>query len=131
MSKIIKSSTFFVDIDGTLIKYRKFQDIDTAKVEPIQDVINLINKSYDEGCHIVITTARPEDYRNFTIKELNDIGLKYHQIVMGLGRGTRILINDKDPDKPSLDRAVGINLIRNEGLSNINMDNIIGSYESD
>jgi hypothetical protein len=130
MSKITKSSTFFVDIDGTIIKYRKFQELETAKIEPIQDVVNLINKSYDEGCHIVITTARPETFRSFTINELNHIGLKYHQIVMGLGRGTRILINDKDPDQPSIDRAVGINLIRNEGFNQINMDNIIGSYES-
>jgi hydroxymethylpyrimidine pyrophosphatase-like HAD family hydrolase len=131
MNKIIKNSTFFVDIDGTLIKYRKFNEIDTVKAEPIQDVINLINKSFDDGCHIVITTARPETYRNYTINELNDIGLKYDQLIMGLGRGTRILINDKDPNQPSIDRAVGINLNRNEGFNQINMDNIIGSYESD
>ena len=131
MNKIIKNSTFFVDIDGTLIKYRKFDEIDTAKVEPIQDVINFINDSFDQGCHIVITTARPETYRNYTTSELNDIGLKYHQLVMGLGRGTRILINDKDPNKPLIERAIGINLNRNEGFNQINMDNIIGSYESD
>lgn len=130
MNKIIKNSTFFVDIDGTIVKYRKFQELETAVVEPIQDVIDFINKSYEEGCCVIITTARPEVYRNFTINELNNIGLKYHQIVMDLGRGTRILINDKDPDQPSIERAVGINLIRNEGFSQINMNNIIGSYES-
>lgn len=130
MSNITKHSTFFVDIDGTLVKYRKFEELSTAKLEPIQEVVDFINKSYDEGCHIVITTARTEPYRLFTKQELEKIGLKYHQIIMGLGRGTRIVINDKDPDKPELDRAVGLNLTRNEGFKNIDMSTIIGGYES-
>jgi hydroxymethylpyrimidine pyrophosphatase-like HAD family hydrolase len=130
MSNITKHSTFFVDIDGTLVKYRKFEELSTAKVEPIQEVIDFINKSYDEGCHIVITTARTEPYRLFTKQELDTIGLKYHQIIMGLGRGTRIVINDKDPDKPMIDRAVGLNLTRNEGFKNIDLSSIIDSYES-
>jgi len=131
MSKIIKTSTFFVDIDGTLVKYRKFHTLSTSKLEPIQEVIDFMNKSYDEGCHIVITTARTEEYRNFTINELSEIGIKYHQLIMGLGRGTRIVFNDKDPNNPDLDRAVGINLIRDMGFKNINLTSIIGSYESD
>lgn len=130
MSNIIKHSTFFVDIDGTLVKYRNFKDLSTAKLEPIQEVVDFINKSYNEGSHIVITTARPEEYRLFTKQELNDIGVKYHQIIMGLGRGTRIVINDKDPDKPNIDRAVGLNLTRNEGFKNIDLSSIIDSYES-
>lgn len=130
MSNITKHSTFFVDIDGTLVKYRKFEELSTAKLEPIQEVVDFINKSYDEGCHIVITTARTEPYRLFTKQELEKIGLKYHQIIMGLGRGTRIVINDKDPDKPELDRAVGLNLTRNEGFKNIDLSTIIGGYES-
>jgi len=130
MSNITKHSTFFVDIDGTLVKYRKFEELSTAKLEPIQEVVDFINKSYDDGCHIVITTARTEPYRLFTKQELEKIGLKYHQIIMGLGRGTRIVINDKDPDKPNLDRAVGLNLTRNEGFKNIDLSSIIDSYES-
>jgi hypothetical protein len=52
----------------------------------------------------------------FTKQELEKIGVKYHQLVMGIGRGTRYIINDKDPEVPEVDRAVGINLNRNEGL---------------
>ena len=48
---------------------------------------------------------------------------------MDCGRGIRVVINDKDPDNPDLDRAVGINLIRNEGLNSVtNLPNIT-SYE--
>jgi hypothetical protein len=35
---------------------------------------------------------------------------------MEIGRGTRYIINDRDPEAPEADRAVGINLNRNEGL---------------
>ena len=119
-----------MDIDGTLVKYRKFEELSTAKLEPIQEVVDFINKSYDEGCHIVITTARTEPYRLFTKQELESIGLKYHQIIMGLGRGTRVVINDKDPENPDIDRAVGINLVRNQGFTNVDLDSIIKNYES-
>jgi hypothetical protein len=116
MNILIKNSTYFVDIDGTVIKYRPFELLLLLDPEPIQDVINKINKEYDKGSHIVITTARPEMLKAHTKKELNKIGLKYHQLVMGIGRGTRYLINDTDPEKPKAKRAVGVNLIRNKGL---------------
>lgn len=130
MNKTIKHSTFFVDIDGTIIKYRKFQEIETSKVEPIQDVIDFLNTQSESGSQIIVTTARPEQYRNFTINELQSIGLKYHQLIMNMGRGTRIILNDKDPESPHIDRAVGINLDRNQGFKNIDLSSIISSYES-
>lgn len=129
MTNFKKHSTFFVDIDGTLVKYRKFEELSTAKLEPIQEVIDFINTSYNEGCHIVITTARSEPYELFTKIELEKIGVKYHQLVMGLGRGTRIIVNDKDPDKPHIDRALGLNLTRNEGFKNVDLGSIIRNYD--
>lgn len=113
---MIKHPTYFVDIDGTLIKYRPFDQIQTAAPEAITSVLDLIKAKYDEGAHIVITTARPSELELFTKQELEKIGVKYHQLVMGIGRGTRYVINDKDPQAPEVDRAVGINLTRNEGL---------------
>ena len=105
-----------MDIDGTLVKYRSFQDIKNTAPEAITSVLDFIKTKYDEGSHIVITTARPEDLRTHTTRELSFLGVKYHQLVMGIGRGTRYIINDKDPQAPEVDRAVGINLIRNQGL---------------
>lgn len=113
---MIKYPTYFVDIDGTLIVYRKFSEISTATITPIQSVIDKVNNEYDNGAHVVITTARPPEFELFTKQELEKIGVKYHQLVMGIGRGTRYIINDKDPEVPEVDRAVGINLNRNEGL---------------
>ena len=130
MEKITKHPTFFVDIDGTIVKYRKFSELSTAILTPIQDVIDFINKSYDEGCHIVITTARPQSFELFTKQELEKLGVKYHQIIMGIGRGTRVVLNDKDPDAPELPRAWGINFVRDQGFKDIEIPLFISSYES-
>ena len=130
MEKITKNPTFFVDIDGTIVKYRKFSELSTAVLTPIQDVIDFLNKSYDEGAHIVITTARPSQYELFTKQELEKLGVKYHQMIMGIGRGTRVVLNDKDPEMPDLPRAWGINFTRDKGLQDIEIPLFISSYES-
>jgi len=129
MSIVTKNPTFFVDIDGTLVEYRKFNELATAVLTPITEVVNYVNEQYKSGAVIIITTARPESYRNYTIGELEKIGVLYHQLVMDCGRGTRVILNDKDPENPELDRAVGINLTRNMGFSTIGGPPQIDSYE--
>jgi hypothetical protein len=131
MSKVLKKPTFFVDIDGTLVKYRKFTELVDSTPNPIQDVIDFINNHFNNGAVIIITTARPDTYREFTENELNTLGVKYHQIVMDCGRGTRIILNDIDPKNPELPRAIGINLERDCGLKDIIIPPYINSYESD
>ena len=130
MSKVIKNPTYFVDIDGTIIKYRNFSELNETSLEPIQDVIDYLNEQFTNGAVIIVTTARPDSYRLLTEHELNVIGLKYNQIVMNCGRGSRIILNDLDPDNLEIPRAVGINLKRDEGLKNITIPNNINSYES-
>lgn len=129
MEKIIKNPTFFVDIDGTIVKYRKFNELSTSILTPIQEVIDYLNLQFDNGAIIIVTTARPKQYELFTKQELEKIGLKYHQLVLDCGRGTRVIFNDKDPENPNIDRALGINFTRDMGFSD--MDNIpkIDSYE--
>ena len=130
MSKVIKNPTYFVDIDGTIIKYRKFTELNSTPPEPIQDVIDYLNEQFTNGAVIIVTTARPDDYRLLTEHELNVVGLKFNKIIMNCGRGSRIILNDLDPDNLEIPRAVGINLKRNEGLKNIVIPDNINSYES-
>lgn len=127
---VTKNPTFFVDIDGTIVKYRKFSELSTSVLEPIQDVIDYLNEQYDKGAVIIITTARPSVWELYTKQELETIGIKYHQLVMDCGRGTRVIFNDKDPEKPEIDRAIGINLTRDGGLNSIGGSPIIEKYES-
>jgi hypothetical protein len=131
MNKVIKNPTLFVDIDGTLVKYRKFSELAESTLTPIQDVIDFVNSHFDSGSVIIITTARPDTYREFTENELGTLGIKYNQIVMNCGRGTRVVLNDIDPDKPELPRAIGINLERDGGLREIEIPSYISPYESD
>jgi hypothetical protein len=113
---MIKNETYFVDIDGTLIKYRKFQHLLSETAKPIKSVVEKVKEEYEKGSHIIITSARPEIFRDFTKKELKDIGVEYHQLILGIGRGARVIINDKDPDFPKDKRAIGINLVRDKGI---------------
>ena len=53
--------------------------------------------------------------REHTEYELTKNGIPYHRLIMQIERGPRYLINDMDPNKPG-DRAIGINLKRNEGI---------------
>jgi hypothetical protein len=128
MSKVTKNPTLFVDIDGTIVKYRKFSELATAVLTPIQDVIDYVNDHYNSGSVIIITTARPSSYELMTKQELEKLGVKYHQIVMDCGRGTRVVLNDMDPENP-IERAVGINFIRDGGFEPIGGIPEIKSYE--
>lgn len=130
MNKVVKNPTLFVDIDGTIVKYRKFSELNESTPIPIQDVIDFVNGHFDSGAVIIITTARPDLYREFTENELNTLGVKYHQIIMNCGRGTRVVLNDIDPNKPELPRAIGLNLERDGGLNNIEIPSYINHYES-
>lgn len=111
----MKNSTIFCDIDGTIFKYRPFESYGHSCPIPIHNMIYKLQELTDKGHVIVLTTARPEDYRDLTKEELKMYNVPYDQLVMGIGRSTRYLINDmEDPEKP---RAISINVIRDKGLS--------------
>ena len=111
----MKKKTIFCDIDGTLLKYREFEKYSEIEPIPILSVVNKINVLYSKGHHIVITTARSESMRKFTINELKKCNILYNQLVMGIGRGNRFLINDKIENTEN--RATGINVIRDKGFT--------------
>jgi len=89
---MIKYPTYFVDIDGTLVKYRKFTEINEVPLTPIQSVIDKVNNEYDNGAHIVITTARPVEFELFTKQELEKIGVKYHQLILAAAQDMLLMI---------------------------------------
>ena len=113
-----KKKTIFCDIDGTLFKYRKFETYKSSKPEVLPGAKEMINKWLGEGHQIVLTTARPEELRAHTIKELQEAGINWTagRLIMGIERGERFIINDMDPNKPG-NRAFGINLPRDLGLA--------------
>lgn len=110
-----KKNTYFVDIDGTIFFYRDFKTYTTSEAQVIRKSKAFLQQVRDEGHMIVLTTARPEELREHTIMELTKNGIPFHQLVMGIERGPRYLINDMDPNKPGK-RAIAINVIRDGGI---------------
>ena len=111
----IKKKTYFVDIDGTIFVYRKFESYRESPAKPIKSTKQFLQKIRDEGHMIILTTARPENMRDLTIQELFKNNIPYTRLIMGIERGPRYLINDLSPNEPG-ERAIAINLIRDEGI---------------
>jgi len=112
-----RPKTIFCDIDGTLWSHpghaseqNKFEDC-----EILPNTIDAINNWDKLGYKIMLTTGRKESLRNATENHLHKLGIVYDNLIMGLGGGDRILINDR---KPNIDRntAYSINVIRNKGI---------------
>lgn len=110
-----KKNTYFVDIDGTIFIYRKFETYKTSKVEVIKSTKQYLQQKRDEGHMIVLTTARPDWLYQHTVDELKINNIPFDRLVMGIERGPRYLINDMDPNNPG-DRAIAINTVRNQGI---------------
>jgi len=111
----MKKNTYFVDIDGTIFEYRKFETYESTEAKVVYSMKRYLQTAYDDGHMIVLTTARPESLRTHTLHELRKNNIPYHKLVMGLERGTRYLINDMEPDKLEK-RAIAINIKRNGGI---------------
>ena len=78
-------------------------------------LINYLSKLFDEGrTHIVLTTSRPEEYRQITLDELESKGIPYHNLIMGLPHSQRVLVNDFAASNP-YPSCVAINIPRNSG----------------
>ena len=115
-----KKCSIFCDIDGTLIKYREFSNYKSSKAEPITNTIKEINRAFNKGHNIILTTARPEYLRFHTLRELNKLNIQYHMLLMSIGRGPRILINDNKLSNKS--RTYAINVERDIGMSSTDIE---------
>lgn len=116
------TKTIFCDIDGTIFKHKG--DIYKNILEPPEILNGVIDKFKDwdkNNYKIILTTGRKESYRQQTIEQLKLVGINYDELIMGLPNGDRILINDKK--ELGIDyTAYAYNLIRNEGMNNINFN---------
>tara|TARA_B100000963_G_scaffold314175_1_gene292570 strand:- start:1226 stop:1618 length:393 start_codon:yes stop_codon:yes gene_type:complete len=119
-----KSRTIFCDIDGTIFKYRKFETYQDLKAELTPGALDKLSKWRRDGCFIVLTTARPESYRNHTVKELLINNVPWDKLIMGIGRGPRYLINDMEPNGTQL-RAIAYSIQRDKGLKDV----VVGATE--
>jgi len=111
--------TIFSDIDGTLIEQVRFEDLDPNVATVLPGVKEKMDDWYKAGHHIVLTTARPWDLELITKQQMETAGIRYHQLLMGIGRQERYLINNSEKLTPEISRAIGISVKRDEGFGNV------------
>jgi hypothetical protein len=64
-------------------------------------------------------SARPYDEKFNVEKELKKNNIFYHQLILGVASGSRVLINDKKKNFPNIKTAVAIETVRNSNIKKI------------
>lgn len=115
-----KAGTIFLDIDGTLLKHHgSLTAINLKEPQLLDGVLEKLNKWEGEGYNIVLTTGRKESQRALTERQLEQLGIFYDQLIMGIGGGPRYLINDRHPSGKTMAHA--FNIERNGGLEGVDL----------
>jgi hypothetical protein len=116
--------TIFSDIDGTLIEQARFEDLDPNVANVLPGVKEKMDEWYEAGHHIVLTTARPWNLELVTKQQMENAGIRYHQLLMGIGREERILINNNSKGEPENARAMAVAVGRDAGFTNSNWESV-------
>ena len=118
-----KPKTIFCDIDGTLSEYPYSSEMgsyefDKYNMKPLPGTIAKLWEWDKAGHMIILTTGRKEGMRRITENQLETAGIIYDRLIMGIGGGVRVLINDLKPHRDG-DTAIAINLKRDIGVKDV------------
>lgn len=123
--KDVRPMTIFCDIDGTLVEHAK--PCEAAKpgheMSLLPGTIDKLHEWDRKGYRIILTTGRKESLRRQTVIQLEKAGIIYDDLIMGIGGGTRVLINDlkNNSSKPT---AKSFCVNRNEGIGSLNLESV-------
>ena len=130
MSEESLNKTWFIDIDGTIVKHMYNEDIDFAidslgeeshTLEiPLEKSVRFLNELPKEDT-VVLTTARDGKHKEHTERMLKYLGVRYDRIMFDLRAGPRYLINDIKPvgtagNAAPINTAYSLNVKRDEGI---------------
>lgn len=114
MDKIVLSSlnhTWILDLDGTILKHNGYK-ID-GKDSFLQGAKEFL-EDVPEQDMVLFITSRTDEYKEMTIKFLEEHQVRYDQIIFNAPYGERILINDDKPD--GLKMSIGVNKERDSSI---------------
>lgn len=116
-----RPKTIICDIDGTIVEHMKPDKaaMPQSKMKPLPGTLQKFLEWDSKGYNIILITGRKDSLRSATEKQLADAGLFYDKLIMGVGGGYRVLINDAKED--GSETAVSINLPRNKGISDLEL----------
>ena len=107
--------TLFVDIDGVLVEGTggKYLKPHWGESAGIPENINFLSRIHQTGkVFIILTTARPESFREKTIEQLTRENVPYDNIIFGLLHCNRTIINDYGSSNP-YPTCDAVNILRN------------------
>jgi|TARA_R110000751_G_scaffold231612_3_gene332898 hypothetical protein len=120
--KRFRHKTWFIDIDGTIVKHMSDADIEELIIkrkgrshlyeEAIPKSVDFVNKLPKDDV-VVLTTARNPKTEQHTLKMLERFKIRYDKIIFDLNPGPRYLINDTYKGART---AYSINVTRDEGI---------------
>lgn len=118
-TKELRPKTIFLDLDGTLIHHFGNLGAQIDNEPRILDGVKETLNAWDlKGYNIILTTGRRESMRKKTEEQLCSLGIFYDQLIMSIGGGVRVLINDLKQDNTQ-ETAIAINIERNKGIRNL------------
>lgn len=116
-----KTKTIFCDIDGTLLEHQgNLSKTIINQPRLLDGTITKIGEWDKKGYNIILVTGRRESMRKTTEQHLTSLGIFYDQLIMGIGGGLRIIINDKKPHS-NADTCYAINIERDKGIGEIEL----------
>lgn len=119
-----RPKTFIVDVDGAIFRQRgRWPDIDS--IDPKKDLLPGVRERFLEwemkGHRLILMTGRADNYRQITEEQLQKAGIPYHNLIMAVGMGQRILINNLKSEESHIQTAVAVNLETDKGF--VGMEN--------
>lgn len=114
--------TIICDLDGTVFRHHGGQFTQYEKdVEILPGVKEKFSEWGSKGYSIILMSARRESDRDLTISQLSKFEIFYDKLILGVGGGERVLINDLKPSV-KYNTATAYNVERNEGLENVTLE---------
>lgn len=114
-----RPKTIFIDIDGTIFLHEGDRSQCALGERPILPGVKEKFLEWDaKGYNIVLVSGRRESDREVTERQLAYHGLFYDHLILGIGGGIRVLINDLKPNS-DVSTARAISLKRNRGLEDV------------
>jgi hypothetical protein len=125
------NKTWFIDIDGTIVKHSSNDQLDEAIndmgqdsfliEEPIRESVDFL-KNIPKNDTIILTTARDKKHKQHTLKMLDHFQIRYDKVMFDLRSGPRYLVNDIKPvgaagNPEPLKTAFAINVERDKGIT--------------
>lgn len=113
--------TLFLDIDGTLVEHKNpnLTSLPSHKMNVLDGTIEKLLEWNKKGYTIILVTGRRESNREITVKQLQEAGIFYDQLIMGIGRGPRVVVNDLKPN--GIISAYSFNIVRDSGVKSIDL----------